>query len=148
MKTKARRRLAVGRVVVILVAVIVIVIAGAAYYLLSAGSGGGSTTSLAPEIVHVTMPNGVAKNQSLNFQPANIAVVIGVNNSVTWTNADSAPHTVTSTSVPTGASKFDSGNLNSGATFTYTFTIPGTYKYQCTYHTIWMQGIVIVKQAT
>jgi plastocyanin len=130
------------------VAVIVILIGGAAYYVLGAKSGGPTTTSLAPEIVHVNMPSGVAKNESLNFQPANITVVIGVNNSVTWTNSDTAPHTVTSTSVPSGASMFDSGNMNSGATYTYTFTVPGTYRYQCTYHTIWMQGMVIVKRTT
>jgi len=63
-----------------------------------------------------------------------------------WTNNDSAPHTVTATSVPNGETKFNSGNLNSGATFTYTFKVPGTYRYQCTYH-YWMQGTIVVEQA-
>jgi plastocyanin len=148
MKTNVKRRSAVGTAAVILVAVIVILIAGAAYYLLSARSGNATTTSLAPKTVHVSMPSGVGTNKSLNFQPANITLVIGVNNSVIWTNGDSAPHTVTATSVPSGASMFNSGNMNSGATFVYTFTVPGTYKYDCTYHSIWMQGIVIVKQTT
>jgi plastocyanin len=148
MKTNGGRRSAIGRVVVISVVVIAIIIAGAAYYFLSAKSGQATTTSLSPEIVHVNMPSGVATNKSLNFQPVNITVVIGVNNSVIWKNDDSAPHTVTSTSVPSGASMFNSGNMNSNATYTYTFTVPGTYKYECTYHTLWMQGIVIVKQTT
>ena len=147
MKTSAKNRSAVGKVAVIVVAVVVILVAGVAYYLLSGRSGNSTTTTLAPEVVHVSMPSGVATNKSLNFQPADITLVIGVNNSVTWTNGDSAPHTVTATSVPNGASMFNSGNLNSGATFTYTFTVPGTYKYDCTYH-FWMNGIVVVKQTS
>jgi plastocyanin len=50
---------------------------------------------------------------------------------------------VTSTSVPTGANSFDSGNLVQGATFRMTFTVPGTYQYKCSYH-FWMQGTVVV----
>jgi plastocyanin len=146
MKTNAKKRSAVGRLAIVSVAVIAILIVGAAYYLLIEKSGGSGPTTTAPNIVHVNMPKGISTNQSLDFQPANITLVIGFNNTVTWTNGDSAPHTVTSTSVPSGASMFDSGNMNSGATFSYTFTIPGTYKYDCTYHTLWMRGTVIVKQ--
>jgi len=147
MKTDAKTKSAIGKVAVILVVVVAILVAGVAYYLLGARSGNSTTTSLAPEIVHANMPSGVATNKSLNFQPTNFTLVIGVNNSVTWTNDDVAPHTVTATSVPSGASMFNSGNMNSGATYTYTFTVPGTYKYGCTYH-FWMQGIVTVKQPT
>ena len=93
--------------------------------------------------VRVTMPNGVGASQSLNFRPENIVVVIGVNSTVTWTNGDTAPHTVTSKSVPTGAASFSSGNMNAGVVFTYTFTVPGTYTYYCEYH-VWMQGTVTV----
>jgi len=146
MKTNAKNKSAVGKVAIILVVVVAILVAGVAYYLLSSKSGNSTTATLAPEIVHVNMPSGVATNKSLNFLPTSITLVIGVNNSVTWTNVDSAPHTVTATSVPGGASMFNSGNLNSEATFTYTFTVPGTYKYDCTYH-FWMSGTVIVKQA-
>jgi len=72
-----------------------------------------------------------------------MTVVIGVNNSVTWTNDDSAAHTVTSTSAPAGTC-LDSGNMGSGASYTYTFTVPGTYKYDCSYHS-WMTGTAVVK---
>ncbi|HVH16210.1 MAG TPA: plastocyanin/azurin family copper-binding protein [Candidatus Angelobacter sp.] len=61
----------------------------------------------------------------------------------TWVNSDTAPHTVTSKSVPSSASAFDSGNMNAGAKFSYTFTVSGTYTYYCQYH-FWMQGTVIV----
>lgn len=92
----------------------------------------------------VTMPNGVGSNLSLNFSPANITVVIGVNNTVTWVNSDTVPHTVTSQTAPPGASSFNSGNMNAGAKFTWTFTVPGTYTYDCIFHPSWMKGTVIV----
>jgi plastocyanin len=87
------------------------------------------------------------------FSPDSITVLIGVNNTVTWTNDDSVDHTVTSLSVPVGATAFDSGELSpgmgmpwqtpAGEDFTQTFTVPGTYQYHCTQHA-WMTGTVIV----
>jgi plastocyanin len=62
---------------------------------------------------------------------------------VTWKNNDPVPHTVTSTSVPSGANSFDSGNMNGNATYTVTFTVDGTYQYKCTYHP-WMHGTINV----
>lgn len=86
------------------------------------------------------------------YSPGTIIVVIGDNNTVMWTNMDSAFHTATSAS--TDPASFDSGCLNgvgatcptasSGSTFQFTFTVPGTYTYHCDYHP-WMQGVVIVK---
>ena len=105
---------------------------------------GSSSTSSGASGVQVIMPAGVGGNQSLNFQPAHIRVVIGLNNTVSWINDDTAPHTVTSTTVPSGAASFDSGNMNAGAKFSHTFTVAGTYTYYCQYHS-WMQGTVIVE---
>ena len=85
--------------------------------------------------------------QNFAFSPNTITVVIGENNTVTWTNMDSTTHTVTSTSVPSGAQSYNSGNLAPGGTFTNTFTVPGTYTYHCSIHT-YMTGKVIVKGAT
>jgi plastocyanin len=59
-----------------------------------------------------------------------------------WTNNDNSIHTVTSTT----AGLFDSGNLNAGQSWTYTFQTPGTYQYRCIYHA-WMAGTVIVTAA-
>ncbi len=77
------------------------------------------------------------------FSPDTVTVVMGVNNTVYWTNSDTAAHTATSDT----AGIFDSGILNSGGTYQYTFTTPGTYTYHCSLHS-WMQGTVIVKAAT
>ena len=93
------------------------------------------------------MPEGVGSYTDLNFSPASIVVVIGVNNTVSWINNDVGHnHTVTSTAVPPGAITFDSGNMVRNATFTLTFTVPGTYEYYCSYHA-WMRGTVKVERA-
>jgi plastocyanin/N-acetylneuraminic acid mutarotase len=92
----------------------------------------------------IEIPNDVGSSTSLSFSPENITLVIGVNNTVTWTNDDSVVHTVTSEIVPSGASSFNSNNMNPGSIFTYTFTVPGTYTYHCIYHA-WMQGTITVK---
>jgi plastocyanin len=95
--------------------------------------------------ISISIPKGAGQPSGApGYSPDKITLVVGVNNTVTWTNNDNGiPHTVTSTSVPTGASSFDSGNMNAGATFKYTFTVPGTYQYHCTYHS-WMTGTITV----
>jgi len=99
-----------------------------------------SSSTPAAAAVHVSIPMGAGSDtSSLGYSPDTITVVIGVNNTVVWTNNDMMPHTVTSTS-----KLFDSGNMNPGDTFSYTFTSPGTYSYGCTYHS-WMKGTVVVK---
>ena len=85
-------------------------------------------------------PPGYTTGQKTTYRFAldKITVVIGKNNTVFWSNGDSAAHTVTS---DTGV--FDSGNMNPGDTYQFTFTTPGTYTYHCSYHPF-MQGTVIV----
>jgi plastocyanin len=107
---------------------------GVPVFSLSSSTTGGST-------VNVSLPNGVGNSQGLNYAPASVTVAKG--GKVTWTNNDPVPHTVTSTSVPSGAGSFDSGNMNANATYTVTFTVDGTYQYKCSYHP-WMHGTVIV----
>jgi len=104
-----------------------------------------STTSSGPGTsVAVSIPSGAGSpNGAPGYAPATLTVVLGTNASVTWTNNDSAHHTVTSSSTPAGASSFNSGDLAPGATFTYNFTTAGTYSYICNYHA-WMKGTVVV----
>lgn len=105
---------------------------------------GKGCTPVVPGTV-VTMPAGVSKNEQLNFSPDKLTVVIGINNTVTFQNLDSVNHTVTSVSVPSGASTFNSKNIVPGGIWNYTFTTPGNYTYHCIYH-FWMTGAVVVKQ--
>jgi plastocyanin len=65
---------------------------------------------------------------------------INAGDTVLWTNEGSVPHTVT------GAA-FDSGILNSGETFSFTFTAAGTYEYDCSLHPGQMAGRINVAAA-
>jgi plastocyanin len=98
-------------------------------------------------VVNIPIGTGAGQSAAPGYAPDNVTVVIGVNNTVVWTNGDTAnggtDHTVTSVSVPGGASPFDSGIMAEGANFTQTFTVPGTYEYHCTIHS-WMTGTVVV----
>lgn len=73
---------------------------------------------------------------------------VNVGDTVTWTNKDSQPHTVTSGSGSAPDGKFDSSPdftplMTSGATFSHTFTEAGDYPYYCGLHPA-MVGTVIV----
>lgn len=73
------------------------------------------------------------------FAPGTLTIRVG--DTVTWTNNDSVVHTATSTS---GA--FDSGDLQPGASYSMTFTAPGTFDYRCTPHPF-MTGRIVVEPA-
>lgn len=75
--------------------------------------------------------------------PYDFKVVIGVNNTVHWKNADDVSHTVSSFVVPTGAQTFNSDLIAPGSTFSATLTVPGTYKYTCMWHP-WLAGVITV----
>lgn len=74
--------------------------------------------------------------QNFAFSPESVTVPVGT--TVTWTNADSEAHTVTAKD-----NTFHSPTMDTGATFQYTFTKPGTYPYLCTIHPF-MLGTVVV----
>ena len=91
------------------------------------GGGGGETAA-------VDIP-------AIAFDPAEITVAAGT--TVTWTNSDDLPHTVTKESGP--GADFDSGNLDPGGSeFEQTFDQPGTIEYVCTIHP-GQAGTVIVE---
>jgi plastocyanin len=68
--------------------------------------------------------------KDIQFVPKDITVDAGT--TITWTNSDSIPHTVTKEGGP--GSDFDSGDIDGGATFEETFDEPGTVDYVCTIH--------------
>jgi plastocyanin len=59
-----------------------------------------------------------------SLEPAQLKVAPGT--TVTWRNADDERHRMRSR---TGPERFDSGNLEPGETFAFTFATPGTYPY-------------------
>jgi plastocyanin len=68
------------------------------------------------------------------------AVTVHPGDSVTWSNQDSIPHTVTAVD----GTSFDSGAIVPGASWSFTFKKAGMYKYHCAIHPD-MQGEVDVK---
>ncbi|HMK83450.1 MAG TPA: cupredoxin domain-containing protein [Candidatus Bathyarchaeia archaeon] len=96
----------------------------------------------APSVVVIVAPNnsGVA---SINFAPANVLLVIGVNNTIIMKNADTADHTMTSN--PGDPVSFDTGDISGGTSSSpITFTTPGTYAYHCQFHPAYMKGTITV----
>ena len=71
------------------------------------------------------------------FTPATLTIPAGT--TVTWTNNDTVPHTATASD-----GSFDSGNLNPGQSFSFTFATPGSYPYVCQYHA-GMKGTIVVQ---
>ncbi len=66
------------------------------------------------------------------YNPARLSIRVG--DTVVYVNEDEVPHTFTASEVPSGASKFDSGPVNPGDSYRYTFRVPGTYRYFCMLH--------------
>jgi plastocyanin len=108
----------------------------------------GSTPTSTPAATGGATTNSIII-QNFTFVPASTTVSAGT--TVTWTNRDSTPHDVTSSNGPgTGAtvtSLFTSGLLAQGKTFSYTFTKPGTYYYECKIHASLasMHAVIVVK---
>ena len=75
--------------------------------------------------------------ENFNFTPADITVAPGT--TVTWTNNDDVEHTVTSSTNAFGSSAIETGN-----SFSFTFTQPGAYSYFCSIHPF-MTGRVTVQ---
>lgn len=57
-------------------------------------------------------------------------IEVQVGEQVTWTNQDTRDHIVRH--IPEeGNSQFDSGTLQTGDSFAFTFVLPGVYSYEC-----------------
>jgi len=83
--------------------------------------------------------------QGMAFSPVNKTISIGT--TIKWTNYDGFNHTVTSGVPGTPSGLFDSGNIGSSGTFSYTFDQAGTFNYFCKIHTS-MTGTITVQSST
>jgi YVTN family beta-propeller protein len=88
-----------------------------------ASAGGASAAPLSTEI------SGFAFTDTIRVRAGQ---------TVTWTNRDPVPHTVTSDD-----GLWDSGDIAAGVSFSHRFVVPGTYAYHCGYHPA-MQATVVV----
>ena len=92
----------------------------------------------APAPTEAAAPVGVEVSiQSFSFGPDEITVAAGT--TVTWVNdEDAVPHTATSED-----GVWDSGTLQPGDSFSFTFDVPGTYPYFCAIHPSMTATIVV-----
>jgi plastocyanin len=74
--------------------------------------------------------------KSFMFMPKDVKITAG--STVTWTNKDEEPHTVTS-----DIGLFRSGGIDGGSTFQFKFAKPGVYKYSCSIHPQMMGTITV-----
>ena len=91
------------------------------------GDGGGGGGEAAVDVV------------DFQFAPADVSVAVG--DTVVWTHGGEAEHTVTADD---GA--FDSGDLENGDTFEFSFEEAGEFAYTCQYHPEGMTGVVTVTE--
>jgi plastocyanin len=114
-------------------------------------------------ILACASPAGPPKAMTIKdfaFNPATVDVTKGT--TVTWTNADTVPHTVTTgiapptfPPLPSGASptpfpslvsgdgRVNSGRIEPTRTFSFTFNEAGTYNYFCAVHPAMLATITV-----
>jgi plastocyanin len=99
--------------------------AGNATNATATGASGNTSTS-------VSIAPGSSTLTTDAFSPNPIQVSVGT--TVTWTNNDAQPHTVSSGENATPNGLFDSPIMAPKATFEHTFTEAGEFPYFCTLH--------------
>ena len=105
------------------------------------GMMGGSQQTPAQQGTPVTHGTQVTMQDSA-YQPANMQVRVGT--TVTWTNQDTVPHTVTFRNTMMGSGLMGSSMMTPGQSFSYMFRMPGIYQYSCTVHPSMVATVTVV----
>jgi plastocyanin len=103
--------------------------------LLVALLAGLALTTLGLQSAHSSPATFSVHMKDFAFDPGTLKIHAG--DRVTFQNDDDATHNVT-------ADAFQSGDIGSGKSWSYTFSKAGTYTYACTYHD-GMKGTIIVR---
>ncbi|HXW37347.1 MAG TPA: cupredoxin domain-containing protein [Nitrososphaerales archaeon] len=134
---------------VVISVIVIAAVASIGYYQFNFAKTADTNTSLSSQpvcnpssCVKVNITSGASggPQDAPGYSPENITVVIGVNNTVQWTNQDAAGHSVTGKGNAIIGSQ---APMDQGDTYVLEFTAPGTYDYGCIYHA-WMHGSVTV----
>ena len=108
------------------------------------GNGTGHPTASVSNAPGSSVPGCEVTNEC--FIPHYVTVDVG--GEVTWSNDDTAAHTVVSGTPADGPDgTFDSSLIMPGTSFSYTFEDAGMYPYFCVVHP-WMEGTVVVGDAS
>jgi plastocyanin len=120
-------------------------------FTVTVGAADTTTPAASPDTETAESPAGdvtVQMTDQLQFDPADITIALG--QTVTWVNNSAIPHTTTDdpaknpvaqdhpeySQLPDGATAWDSGLLQPGESFSYTFTVAGEYHYFCIPHAL------------
>ena len=95
------------------------------------------TTADAPALVAAPAASPLIDIQAFQYSAPTLTVPVGT--TVSWTNHDVEPHTVTSND-----RTFASPGLETNDTFSFRFDRPGTYAYHCALHPF-MTGQIVVQ---
>jgi plastocyanin len=94
-------------------------------------------STLAADTVTKAVTITTDSNGVFTFQPTTLNITVGT--TVTWRNTTQAQHTATSNDGTT----FNSGTINPGSSFNFTFKNKGTFAYHCNFHPF-MKATIIV----
>lgn len=102
------------------------------------GENAASTTTTGAEVTTTTEAAGgtAVEIAGYAFEPPALEVAVG--DTVTWTNQDDFAHTTASDD-----ELWDSGEIDPGTDFTFTFDEPGTFAYHCGIHNFMMGEVVV-----
>lgn len=84
---------------------------------------------------------GRATVDIINYSFKDQVIKVKKGTTVTWTNQDNAPHTVTGDSDPSLSSQV----IGKGNSYEKTFDQIGTYKYHCTPHPQMIAAVIVVE---
>ncbi len=142
-----------NKIVVVVVVALIIIVGGAALIYANKGNpynNPAPNTSTDMNNMNMKSKNSSSSSnpqatnsvtiQNFAFSPSAITVKKGT--TVTWTNKDSTTHTVTEVDSKSGP---NSGNLEPGKSYSFTFNTPGMFSYHCAIHTN-MTGTVTVTE--
>ena len=112
---------------------ILVVLGGAVYYFYQ-------PNNQPPAVQPLVATTGEVKVDIKNFAFNPAVVMVKKGTKITWTNGDSAPHTITSSD-----GVLNSPHLSTGDSFSFTPTAAGTIEYHCAIHPA-MVGKVVVTE--
>jgi plastocyanin len=104
-----------------------------------------NNTTTTPMQVSISIPQGSTDTNGITYDKKDVTITPG--STITWTNNDVKPHTITSGTAQGGPDgKFDSGLIQAGQTYSHTFADAGSYSY-FDQPSPWLSGSVTVGPA-